>query len=65
VRNHFSGLFCERDQNVERTATEWYRLISFLEQPLGHTQAERTKGKYVLEGQVALIIHRRRPRSQS
>jgi hypothetical protein len=59
VRNHFSGPLRERDQDVERSATEWYRLVSLLEQPLGYTQAERTKGKYGVVLRVAEIIHTR------
>jgi hypothetical protein len=57
VRNNFSSPVCECDQDIEHPAAERYRFVSPLEQPLGRKQAERAKGKYVLERWVAEIIH--------
>ena len=47
MSDNFPGPLRECDQDVERAATERYRLVSLLEQPLGHEQAEWAKRYYV------------------
>ena len=43
LSDDFSGPLDQRDQRVERAATELVCLVTFLELPFGSKQAERTK----------------------
>jgi hypothetical protein len=43
LRNDFSGVLDQRDQRVERTATERNYIIALRELPFGRKQAEGAK----------------------
>jgi hypothetical protein len=49
VGDDFSGPLHKCDQYVERSAAEWHRLVSLLDQPGGRKQAEWTERKHVLD----------------
>jgi len=56
VSDDFPGPLRECDQDVERAATERYRLVDLLEQPLGHKQAEWAK-RYCVSGLRRRLHH--------